>query len=362
MRNPDFILHERINMKKILLLLLLLPGGISGIAQQATVTNIVPGAPKNADLRFPLVSLPDKAVARKINDYLQTTVLKQTTLKAPGASVFDKAKWTDKQGGFDQLGYTIHANNGKLLSITLDGDWLGTHPNPYNEYYVFNVQNGEIIFPGDIFTAQGLKELAGGVKRKRALMVAAYLKTSKNNREAAGDLENIKTDYTECNKDAQLETFSVTGTSIVFHTSPCLPHVMESLETNLDITYSFAQLQAWFSAFGQKLFGPGAEDISRDSFPSLSKPLHGKIDNKYGIVMQLHFNSAESVDGFYYYSNYQSAIDLSGTLKNGVLELKEHDNDDNDTAVFKGTVTGTTFTGTWTNLKTNKAIPFTVNN
>jgi len=38
--------------------------------------------------------------------------------------------------------------------------------------------------------------------------------------------------------------------------------------------------------------------------------------------MQLHFNDDHSVSGFYYYNNYQSAIDISGKLDNGVLELK----------------------------------------
>ena len=56
------------------------------------------------------------------------------------------------------------------------------------------------------------------------------------------------------------------------------------------------------------------------------------------------------------------AIDISGKLDNGVLELKEHDADYNDTAVFTGTVKDTVFSGTWTNLKTKKALTFTVKN
>jgi hypothetical protein len=349
-------------MLKTLSLFLLLLAVIKGHAQQATVINIIPGAPKGADLRFPLVSLPDKAIARKINDYLQTNILQQTTLKAPGRQVFDKVKWTEKQSGYDELGYTVHANNGRLLCIGFECDWMSAYPNPYEQYFVFNSQNGEIIFPEDIFTPQGLKELTEEVKRKRSALINAHLKELKSNPDAADDLENIKSSFASCNGDAQLDAFYTTGAGIVFHKSSCLPHVIQALDANLDITYSFGQLQSHFSAFGQKLFNTAKQDISKDSFPSLSKPLHGKIDNKYDIVMQLHFNGDHSVSGFYYYNNYQSAIELSGKLENGLLKLTEHDKDYNDTAVFEATVSGTMLSGNWTNLKTKKVLEFVVKN
>jgi len=38
--------------------------------------------------------------------------------------------------------------------------------NPYDRYFVFNSQNGEIIYPEDIFTPQGLKELEEEVREK----------------------------------------------------------------------------------------------------------------------------------------------------------------------------------------------------
>ncbi len=110
------------------------------------------------------------------------------------------------------------------------------------------------------------------------------------------------------------------------------------------------------------MFNHDSTDISKDHFPSLSKPLRGKIDNKYEVVVQLHFNADNSVDGFYYYSNYQSVIELSGQLVNGQLELKEKDAEFNDTAVIKLDVSGTRLSGLWTNIKTGKALPFVARN
>ena len=340
-----------------LLLLAALPAG----AQQAAVTNIA-GAKKDAELNFPVISLPDRAVARKINDFLQINVLKQTTLKAPGLQVFDKAKWTEKQTGIDAMNYTVYANNSNLLSIGLDFEWMGAHPEPDQASFVFNSQNGEIVLPADIFTPQGMKDLAGEVIQKRSELIAAHLKKLKADPEGAEGIDNIKEDYTSCNTAAKLEAFYVTATGIVFHKAYCLPHVIANLDIPLDITYSFNQLRPRLSAFGQKLLNPVKQDISKDSFPSLAKPLRGKIDNKYDIVMQLHFYGDNSVSGFYYYNNYQSAIELSGKFEKGKLELKEHDNDYNDTAVFEAAVSGTTVSGTWTNLKTKKSLGFAVKN
>jgi hypothetical protein len=45
-----------------------------------------------------------------------------------------------------------------------------------------------------------------------------------------------------------------------------------------------------------------------------------------------------------------------------VLELKEHDGDFNETAVFTGTIRGTAYSGIWTNLKTKKSLKFDVKN
>lgn len=340
-----------------LLLLAALPAG----AQQATVTNIA-GPKKDAELNFPVISMPDKAVARKINDYLQINMLQQTTLKAPGLQVFDKAKWTEKQTGIDAMSYTVHANNSKLLSIGLEYESMGAHPENYQEHFVFNSQRGEIVFPGDIFTPQGVKELAGEVIKKRSELIAAHLKQLKADPETADNLESIKENFTTCNKEANLETFYVTATGIIFHKTSCLPHVIANLEAPLDITYSFDQLRSRLSAFGQKLLSPAKQDISKDSFPSLEKPLRGKIDNKYDIVMQLHFYGDHAVRGFYYYNNYQSAIELSGKFEKGRLQLKEHDKDYNETAVFEATVNGTALSGSWTNVKTKKSLGFAVKN
>ena len=342
-------------------LFLLLLATLTATAQQAIVTGIA-GSKKNAELNFPFIALPDRAVARKINDYLQINMLQQTNLKAPGLQVFDKVKWTEKQAGIDAMTYTVHANNSQLLSIGLEYESMGAHPENYQEYFVFNSQNGEIIFPGDIFTPQGMKELAGEIIKKRSERIAAHLKQLKTDPESADNVESIKENFTTCNKEANLETFYVTATGLVFHKPSCLPHVIANLEAPLDITYSFDQLRSRLSAFGQKLLSPARQDISKVSFPSLEKPLRGKIDNKYDIVMQLRFYGDHSVGGFYYYNNYQSAIELSGKLENGKLQLKEHDKDYNETAVFEATVNGTTLSGSWTNVKTKKSLKFEVKN
>jgi len=55
--------------------------------------------------------------------------------------------------------------------------------------------------------------------------------------------------------------------------------------------------------------------------------MRGKIDNKYDIVMQLHFNDDHSVSGFIITTITSRPSTYPASLDNGVLELKEHDAD-----------------------------------
>jgi hypothetical protein len=347
-------------MKKLVFLSLFL-AGMAADAQQAVVANIS-GPVKNEGLNFPVITLADKNVSRKINEYLQVNVLEQTTLKTPGMQVFDKVKWTENKPGMDELDYTVLRNNSKFLSLDVSSDWLSAYSTENHSYFLFNVQNGEIILLEDIINPVGLKELEKDIKRKRNILIAANLKELKSDADAVERIDNIKSSYADCNSDADMNNFYVSGEQIIFHRTPCLPHVIQSMDTDLDITYSIDSIRPLLTPFGQRLFSPAKQDISKDRFPSLSKPLRGKIDNKYEVVMQLHIDADNSVDGFYYYSNYQSAIQLSGQLVNGQLELKEKDAEFNDTAVIKLDVSGTRLRGTWTSIKTGKALPFAAGN
>lgn len=66
--------------------------------------------------------------------------------------------------------------------------------------------------------------------------------------------------------------------------------------------------------------------------------------------------------GTYYYKKAGQTMDLDGTIgKNGKLVLRETDPQGNGSGAFTGTVSGSTFSGTWSNGKTDYTFSLTEN-
>jgi hypothetical protein len=343
---------------KLFYSILFLQLSISNSFSQATI-NVI----KSGELKFPIIELTNKRASQKINDYLQTNMLEQTTLKNPGAKLFDERKWTDSTSGIDELDYEVVINDGKILAISFSGQTEGAYPSPLVEYYQFNVQNGEVILINDILSKSGLLFFEKDVKQKRRALIEQHLlelkseEQYKKDKEVQEDLPHIKEELIFCNENDDLDNFSLTKSGITFHKDFCLPHVIQALDADLDIFYSFNELKDKSSPFGKKLFSKAVTNISNEFLSSIKKPLYGKIGN-YNIVVQLRPDIDEE-SGFYYYTSKGILIDLSVKTKRSDIKMKEIAND-GSIRLFNGKIYGTTIKGTWTNLKTKQVLPFEV--
>jgi len=87
--------------------------------------------------------------------------------------------------------------------------------------------------------------------------------------------------------------------------------------------------------------------------------LIGSINNKYLIQMQLFRTTNSEIEGTYFYESVNEPIELSGTLKNGILILKENDSRGQITAVFDGKlVNNQLYSGIWRSKISQKQFPF----
>ena len=85
----------------------------------------------------------------------------------------------------------------------------------------------------------------------------------------------------------------------------------------------------------------------------------GKINNKYGIVMQLRILGSE-VSGTYHYTSRNSPINLSGYLDNdGTIRLEEK-TDGKITGQFAGTYNSSEISGTWISADGKTKMPFVI--
>lgn len=318
----------------------------------------------DGDYGFPIFVFADKSTSKKINDYLQVTELLNTAKKLTPAQLFADIKFIPGESGrsgITEMGYEIPLNTSKLLSVIILGETLGAYPSPFRNWYNFNAQNGELIVTEDLCTADGIKKLRATLISRRQAVIKKALDDIKKDKDANEDFDWVKSSLESCNEEADEQYFTLQTDKIIFHKPGCLPHAIMGLEPDLDITLAFQELQPMLSSFGAKALMQKETVINNEKLPGIKKPLYGTID-KYPIVMQFHQFYDKTVMGSYYYISKGISIEISGSISGNDIELAESDKNGDKTAEFKGKITGNTITGTWTDIKTKKQLPFSVKN
>jgi hypothetical protein len=79
---------------------------------------------------------------------------------------------------------------------------------------------------------------------------------------------------------------------------------------------------------------------------NFSKVYEGQIDKQYEIVLKLN-KKGDSLDGEYYYTKYNSTIQLKGTIKDNIVVLNEFDKNGNQTGIFNGELKDNKIEGLW---------------
>lgn len=319
------------------------------------------------ELYFPLVRHSKPAVAQKINDYLQSNLLQNTTKKTSPGKLFERTKHimndSVSRGGISFTDFTPLLNNGKIFSIQIDVEYMAAHASSSSNYFNFNAQNGEIILVEDLFTNSGLQSLKKTITAERKKRINSRLVEIKNNKleEFYDDLDYITQTFEECLTYDTLDRFCIKSSSLIFYKSNCFPHALGPYEIDLKVGLSLEKLSPWLSEFGKRALLMKSVSIEKELISGIAKPFRGSIDAKYPIVLQLS-EMGTILSGFYYYESQGINISLSCSLNGNSIFMEETDDEGNTTGTFKGTYDGKQISGTWTSSKTGKALPFSVKN
>ena len=321
------------------------------------------------DLYFPLIRHTKPSVALRINNYLQSNILGNTTKKTASGKLFDRRKHimndSVTQPGISYCNFTPILNNTKLLTIEIQLGYMAAYPSGSTEYFNFNAQNGGPIFVQDLFTNAGLEALKKKINTVRIKLIKAYVEEIKREKteELIDDLDYIAERLQDCLQHDTLEGFILTKNKMIFHKSNCFPHVMQSYMPDLDIELSFVEVSGWLNDYGKKALSMNNAPIEKEFKPGIMKPFYGSIGGKYPIVLRFtHMYNDGSLGGFYYYESQGICISLSGRWDGQNFFIEEEEEDGNTIATFRGTYDGGQITGTWTPSKTGKALPFTLKN
>ena len=321
------------------------------------------------ELYFPVIRHTKPSVALRINNYLQSNILGNTTKKTASGKLFDRRKYimndSVTQSGITYCDFTQTLNNTKLLTIEIQLGYMAAYPSGSTEYFNFNAQNGGSIFVQDLFTNAGLEALKKKINTERIKLIKAYVEDIKREKteELIDDLDYIAERLQDCLQYDTLEGFILTKNKMIFHKSNCFPHVMQSYMPDLDIGLTYSEVSSWLNDYGKKALLMNNASIEKEFKPGIMKPFYGSIGGKYPIVLQFtHVYNDGSLGGFYYYESQGICISLSGSMKGNDIFIEDEHEDGNTNGTFKGTYDGKQITGTWTASKTGKALPFTLKN
>jgi hypothetical protein len=327
---------------------------------QLQVTNLTAKENKVKErFQFPLVRGNTPAVQR-MNNYMQSHLLLNTTQKTPVSNLFNRICITDSATemlmGVTGSTYTIYNNAKSILSLEVWSETMGAYPDQFSTYFNFYIPTGELIYLNDLFGGEGLQQLNKYLQQKRINLIKEHLKLYEADSLAADDMDYMKTTLTDCNKEQNLQYFIIEKDSILFFNESCFPHAAMNFEANLAVKTPIKKLLPWLSNNGRAVLGI---QNAKPVLSGINKPFYGTINNKLGIVLQFEVGEDGSCHGMYYYTSQGIGIECSGSFTNNQLSLQCSED---SAEQFTGTYSNNTITGNWHHLKTGKALPFSVKN
>ncbi len=327
-------------MKHGLLLITILISHLS-IAQVFTIEEV-----KDTINRFPVIhSRQHPDAAKRINETIGKDWGFDHTAKNPfeNFAVMEEAS-------FD---YAVYANNDNVFSMVIESSYAacGLHIN--RNTYNFDAHTGLTIDENKLFGGEGV------IKLKKAV-----LKSRKSALKAAGDdKEDPRADeYKAClaalaaDKETDVIRMLIVNDGIRFWNTTCLEGTAYDFEADRSQgphQYSPGQMLSMFTAYGYSLF-------SNPSTGPIQKLLRGTIDGKYPISLSLSpGKNSNEVGGTIVYDRVGEPINVNGTMSGNQFTFHELDASNNALSDIEVSWDGTKLTGSFTNLKSKKQMPFT---
>lgn len=192
-----------------------------------------------------------------INDHLQMEFFETTISKTPEAKLFDEFRYilgdSVSQSGYTFISYSVELNDPKILSVIFDVEGMGAYPTYYQRYFSFDTKTGKLISPDTMFTIDGLKSIKRLLIDKRNKEIKKWIAELKAGYQEPDDSSFVADNFAECNAKADEENFFVRKGKVLFYKHDCFPHAWKPYETNLNIEFTYKEIEKYLSAFGKMI-------------------------------------------------------------------------------------------------------------
>ena len=259
------------------------------------------------------------------------------------------------------LDYAIERNDGRVLTISVEGEYCGAYCEGSTEYFSFDASTGQRLTLINLLAPGGIVTLG---KRIAALRVArinrqiAQLKSGKTDGHPSEDVTTAIDMYERCRQfhaAPDLDSGPYLGydglnigpNTLTFTHERCSPHVIRALDDigEFETSFAFMELKPYLSDYGKTLLlTRGSEAGSAGPF---SKVLHGHIGGRLAITMNLDVDGNDRVSGHYFYDKYRTPILLAGQRRGTTLVLTEVESEHVPQPTMTLVIDGSKLEGIW---------------
>lgn len=296
------------------------------------------------DVELPFVSGDQPKIAKKINDYL--FIRPANTLAPDKASDGIKRHLSkdddDPMAGVSSLNYKVLLNNGKLLTLQIEGEICGAYCEEFGNSYSFDAVTGRHITLQDLLTESGTEALKQKVYAARVLSMQqtvkrlqkqAHKKPAKHKKTNDDDFEpdaedqillykTCLTENAEMQKDEmksgdhhELDYFSIDTKRVTFTHERCSNHAERALDQidEFKNSYNFQSLKPYLTQYAQYLL-LGEKGQFKLSAGISEQVFYGNIGpSKITFLIKPAEGYDRMLRAIYFYDKFRQPIELSGT-------------------------------------------------
>ena len=325
----------------------------------------------------------------------------------------DRLSFIDLQGTESQQ-FTVTRNDGRMLTISFEGEGCGAYCENYRTWYSFDLRDGSLMTPANLFTPNGMRALAVRLRqtqitryREQLTELAKSLKATQPKpasqpskadtaqQEIIDDLQarialnksclNDKIDQAKESANQQVPSlfsypgnlpFEMTDKAFKLTAGRCSNHASRALDDVGDVVLSlpYRELAAWLTGYGKAaLLNDGSALPAERVYGQV---LYGTLNTNAStanavavvttaaiatipITMLIEKGEENRLSGAYFYDRFRQPIGLTGSLTGQTLDLKESSaprpGEPAGDATFRLTRTGHELRGQWSNKAANKA-------
>ena len=321
--------------------------------------------------RFPILT-DNSESAKQINDFLQLNEL-NLLIGKEDSTIFER-DWPTKENfhGRQILNPNIIINTEKILSLSFFSEWCAAYCEAGIGYYLFDSMYGNRVELQDLFSPEGYELIKKMVilHNEQALIdeIRSTYEFEYNTRtemRAENRAEYIKSFvqdlsineeerslYEECipkiSKYKFFNQFYLNSAELVIIRERCSNHGMRALDNIGDFVFKIQlpKVIPLLSDYGRQLLTNDQKKAKSTS--SIGKVYKGLIGKKYPITLILNRLEENAVNGWYAYDKSGQGINISGSFREGVYDMKESDINWDTTGYLKFRIDDVgNLTGTW---------------